>query len=85
MPEAKSSVAWIDEDTLLVGTDWGGGTMTESGYAFVLKRWARGTPLASATEVVRGQSTDVGVFASVLQGTDGRRVPIAVEADTFFE
>jgi prolyl oligopeptidase len=85
VPEAKSTVAWLDENTLLVGTDWGEGTMTESGYPFVLKRWSRGAPLASATEVMRGQNTDVGVFAGVLQDTDGRRYPIAVEADTFFE
>ncbi len=85
VPAAKSSVAWLDENTLLVGTDWGDGTTTESGYAFVLKRWTRGTPLASATEVIRGQASDVGVFAAVLQDTDGRRLPIAVEADTFFE
>lgn len=85
LPAAKSTVAWLDQDTLLVGTDWGPGTMTESGYAFVLKRWRRGTPLASATEVLRGQNTDVGVFAGVLQDVDGRRLPIAIEADTFFE
>jgi prolyl oligopeptidase len=85
VPEAKSSVAWLDENTLLVGTDWGEGTMTESGYAFVLKRWTRGTALESATEVIRGQATDVGVFAAVLQDTDGNRVPFAIEADTFFE
>jgi prolyl oligopeptidase len=89
VPEAKSSVAWLDQDTLLVGTDWGPengvATMTESGYAFVLKRWTRGAPLAGAVEVIRGQASDVGVFAAVLQDTDGRRLPIAVEADTFFE
>ncbi|MBL8543868.1 MAG: S9 family peptidase, partial [Hyphomonadaceae bacterium] len=85
VPAAKSSVAWLDQNTLLVGTDWGEGTMTESGYAFVLKRWTRGTPLASATEVIRGRASDVGVFAAVLQDTDGRRLPIAVEADSFFE
>jgi prolyl oligopeptidase len=85
IPEAKSSVAWIDADTLLVGTDWGEGTMTESGYAFILKRWSRGAPLQSAVEVIRGQNTDVGVFAGALQDVDGTRLPIAVEADTFFE
>ncbi|MBY0565032.1 MAG: prolyl oligopeptidase family serine peptidase [Hyphomonadaceae bacterium] len=85
VPAAKASVAWVDQNTLLVGTDWGPGTMTESGYAAVIKRWRRGTPLASAEEVLRGQVQDVGVFAGILQGTDGRRVPIAVEADTFFE
>jgi prolyl oligopeptidase len=85
VPDAKSSVAWIDRDTLLVATNWGDGTMTESGYAFVVKRWTRGAPLASATEVMRGQGSDVGVFVGALEDTDGRRLPIAVEADTFFE
>ncbi|MGE0740786.1 MAG: prolyl oligopeptidase family protein [Hyphomonadaceae bacterium] len=85
VPEAKSGVTWLDRDTLLVATDWGEGSMTESGYPFIVKSWRRGTPLASATEIIRGQPTDVGVFAGVLQDTDGSRVPIAVEADTFFE
>lgn len=85
VPEAKSGVAWLDQNTLLVATDWGAGTMTESGYPFVLKRWTRGTPLASATEVIRGQASDVGLFAGVYQDTDGRRIPIAIEANTFFE
>jgi prolyl oligopeptidase len=85
VPEAKSSVAWIDQDTLLVATDWGPGTMTESGYAFVVKHWRRGTPLTSAAEVLRGQNTDVGVFAGALRGTRGEHIPFAVEADTFFE
>ena len=85
IPEAKTSVAWLDRDTLLVGTNWGEGSITESGYAFIIKRWSRGTLLSSATEVIRGQPTDVGVFAGVLQDTDGSRLPIAIEAETFFE
>jgi prolyl oligopeptidase len=85
VPEAKSGVTWLDRNTLIVATDWGAGTMTESGYPFVVKRWTRGTPLSSATEVMRGQASDVGVFGGVLQDTDGRRVPIAVRATTFFE
>jgi prolyl oligopeptidase len=89
VPEAKSSVAWLDADTLLVATDWGeengAPTMTESGYAFIVKRWSRGTPLATAVEVIRGQPADVGVFGAVLQDTGGTRLPIAIEADTFFE
>ncbi|MBL8546018.1 MAG: S9 family peptidase [Hyphomonadaceae bacterium] len=85
MPEAKSGVTWLDRNTLIVATDWGPGTMTESGYPFVVKRWTRGTPLASATEIMRGAANDVGVFGGVLQDTDGRRIPIAVRATTFFE
>ena len=85
VPEAKSSVAWIDRDTLLVATDWGEGSMTESGYAMIVKRWRRGTPLSSATEVMRGQTSDVGVFIGVFQDTDGSRLPVGYEANTFFE
>ncbi|MBN8608013.1 MAG: S9 family peptidase [Caulobacterales bacterium] len=84
-PEAKSGVTWLDINTLIVATDWGAGTMTESGYPFVVKRWTRDTPLSSATEVLRGEASDVGVFGGVLQDTDGRRIPIAVRATTFFE
>lgn len=84
-PEAKSGATWLDRNTLLIATDWGAGTMTESGYPFVVKRWTRGTPLSSATEIMRGAATDVGVFGGVLQDTDGRRIPIAVQATTFFE
>lgn len=85
VPTAKSSVAWQDANTLLVATDWGEGSMTESGYAFIVKRWTRGTTLSAAVEVMRGQPTDVGVFAAVLEDTDGSRLPMAIEADTFFE
>ena len=61
LPEAKSDVAWRDRDTIYVGTDFGPGSMTASGYPRIVKRWSRGTPLAQAATVFEGQSTDVGV------------------------
>ncbi len=85
-PEAKQALAWVDADTVLIGTDWGGNgaTLTESGYASVVKRWTRGTPLESATELVAGDKTDVGVFPFTLELEDGRVIPGAAEAETFF-
>lgn len=65
LPEAKSSVDWLDDDTLLVGTDFGPGSMTDSGYPRVVKRWKRGTPLAEAVTVFEGQASDVSASASV--------------------
>jgi prolyl oligopeptidase len=59
LPEAKSDVTWFDADTLLVATDWGAGTLTESGYPFVVKRLRRGQALSEAVEVFRGQEKDV--------------------------
>ncbi|MDX2238031.1 MAG: prolyl oligopeptidase family serine peptidase [Hyphomonadaceae bacterium] len=85
VPEAKSNLVWRDENTLLVATDWGAGTLTESGYPFVVKAWTRGTPLASAAEILRGQPSDVGVFVGELIDVDGSRALVAIEADTFFE
>ncbi|ORV58981.1 prolyl oligopeptidase [Mycobacterium europaeum] len=65
LPEAKSQVAWVDPDTVLVGTDFGDGSLTDSGYPRVIKRWRRGTPLADAEIVFEGARTDVRVSASV--------------------
>ncbi len=65
LPEAKSSVTWIDENTLYVGTDVGPGSLTASGYPRLVQRWSRGTPLASAMTVFEGEATDVSVSVSV--------------------
>lgn len=65
LPEAKSQVAWADPDTVLVGTDFGADSLTESGYPRVIKRWRRGTPLAAAETVFEGARSDVRVSASV--------------------
>ncbi len=82
--EAKQGTAWIDYDTLLVATDWGEGSVTDSGYPYIVKRWQRGTPLSEAQEVIRGQKTDVGVWPMTIELEDGRILQGAVEADTFF-
>ncbi|MEW2142668.1 prolyl oligopeptidase family serine peptidase [Micromonospora vinacea] len=64
LPEAKSRVCWIDADHIYVGTDFGPGSLTSSGYPRVAKRWRRGTPLSAADTVHEGRPEDVGVFAS---------------------
>ncbi|MCP2180587.1 prolyl oligopeptidase family serine peptidase [Prauserella alba] len=61
LPEAKSSVSWIDADTIYVGTDFGDDSLTTSGYPRVVKRWRRGTPLADAETVFEGKPEDVAV------------------------
>ena len=65
LPEAKSDVEWIDADTLFVGTDFGPGSKTDSGYPRIIKRWQRGTPLSTALTVFEGETTDVSVGVSV--------------------
>jgi prolyl oligopeptidase len=60
LPEAKVFVSWRDEDTLWVGTDFGEGSLTTSGYPRLVKLWSRGTPLEDATTVFAGRVEDVG-------------------------
>jgi len=84
VPEAKGGTVWLDEDTLLVATDWGGDTMTSSGYPFVVKQWQRGTPLETAKTVLTGDKDDVGVFPFRIE-LDGHGVMFASEADTFYD
>jgi prolyl oligopeptidase len=71
LPEGKQSAVWRDAETLIVGRDWGPGTLTQSGYPFVLKQWRRGVPLAAAEEVFRGAPDDVSVGACVLRDPGG--------------
>jgi len=61
LPEAKSRVAWRDIDTLLVGTDFGAGSMTTSGYPRTVRAWKRGTKLADAELVYEGADDDMAV------------------------
>ncbi|THC40086.1 prolyl oligopeptidase family protein [Massilia sp. Mn16-1_5] len=63
LPEAKSSVAWIDRDTLFVATDFGPGSMTSSGYPRIVKQWKRGTPLANAVPVFEAGLKDLSASA----------------------
>lgn len=83
-PEAKQGVAWAGPDTLLIATDWGAGSLTQSGYPFIVKRWQRGAPLADAAELIRGRETDVGVWPWTMRLDDGRILQGAVQAETFF-
>jgi len=72
LSESKQNVTWVDENTILVARDWGPGTMTASGYPFVVKRLHRGQSLDQAVEVFRGTPQDVQVFPFTLRDAEGR-------------
>jgi prolyl oligopeptidase len=85
LPKSKQDVTWVDHDTLLVARDWGPGTMTQSGYPFVVKQLKRGQPLADATEVLRGAATDQASSGAVtLTDAQGNRATLLSRAETFF-
>ncbi len=83
LPEAKSRIAWEDHDTLLVGTDFGPDSLTDSGYPRIVKRWRRGQPLADAEILFTGSRTDVTVAAGV-DRTPGYERTLIYRAIDFF-
>ncbi len=83
LPEAKTEVAWKDRDHLYVGTDFGAGSMTTSGYPRVVKLWKRGTGLAEAGTVFEGKVEDVSVSPAVLHD-HGRVYEMIQRGVTFF-
>ena len=83
LPEAKSSVDWVDANTILVGTDFGPGSMTKSGYARIVKEWKRGTSLGDARTVFEAQVSDVAASARVDRTPGFERVVVDRSTDFF--
>jgi prolyl oligopeptidase len=83
LPESKGGASFLDMDTVLVGTNFGEGSMTDSGYPRITRLWKRGTPLADAKTLYEGSKEDVGVF-SMLVHTSEKDYPIVVVAPSFF-
>ncbi len=81
--EAKTDVGWIDADQIYVGTDFGPGSLTTSGYPRVVKQWRRGTPLAEAAVVYEGKPDDVSVHA-YHDPTEGFERDFVVRSVEFF-
>ncbi|MCV7219988.1 prolyl oligopeptidase family serine peptidase [Mycolicibacterium elephantis] len=83
LPEAKTQITWADENTVLVGTDFGEGSLTESGYPRLVKRWRRGQPLTEAETVFSGAVDDVIVAAAVDRTPGFERTMISRAIDFF--
>ena len=59
LPTAKTDVQWIDVDRIFVSTDFGPGTLTESGLGRIVKLLKRGSALTDATTIFEGNSKSV--------------------------
>ena len=81
--EAKTSTAWIDENAMLVGTDFGSGSMTTSGYARSVRLWNCGTPIESARMVLEIPATDMGLFAFSYDAGGRKYVRISHQKDFY--
>ncbi len=65
IPEAKTYASWRNHDSLYVGTNFGKGSLTNSGYPRLVKEWKRGTALSQAKTIFEGKASDVSVSANV--------------------
>ncbi len=68
--KSQGGVEWVDENTLLVGRNFGEGTLTESEYPFTTREWKRGTAIADAPEIFRGDAKDVSSGAALLRDNE---------------
>jgi len=83
LPEAKTDVSWRDRDSIYVGTDFGAGSLTESGYPRISRLWKRGTPLSSAETVFEGDVKDVETGCATIH-TPERRYDVIHRGMTFY-
>jgi len=77
VPEAKSNVSWIDQDTLLIATRWEDDVLTQSGYAVEVRLLERGKTLDEATRVFRGDVVDT-LLAPIVYHNDDRHYPFVI-------
>ncbi len=73
LPEAKTSLCWIDANALFVTSALGEGMATRSGYARTIRLWRRGEPFESAVIVHEGVAEDISVSAGVDRSTGAPR------------
>ena len=86
LPESQGSASWIDADTLIIGRDFGAGTLTASEYPFTAREWQRGTAMADAPEIFRGQASDVWAGVTLLRDAASTvHARIAFRGTSFFE
>lgn len=83
LPESKGGVSWMNENTLLVGSDFGEGSMTTSGYPRQVRLWERGTHLAEAPVIFEGKADDVSSYGFVLNKED-KQYTILRRSITFY-
>jgi len=83
LPVSKGTASWIDTDNIFVSTDFGEGSMTESGYPRIVKRWKRGTPLTAAELIYESEVTSYSANAMRLHSA-GDDIDLVRDGKTFW-
>ena len=61
LPEAKTRVSYRSRNVLMVGTDMGPDSLTDSGYPRTVREWERGADIKDAPILFEGEKKDVSV------------------------
>ena len=56
-PRPRAAASWLDPDTLLLSSAWGG-DVTTSGYARTVRLWRRGTDAGAGAAALRGAARE---------------------------
>ena len=75
---------YLDDNTILFGTDFGPGMLTASSYPRIMKIWHRGEPVSAAKTVFEGKTSDVSSQPAVFSGPYGT-VPLITRGVSYFE
>ena len=84
VPTAKTAIAWRDADSVFIGSDFGPGSLTDSGYPRTVRLWKRCTPLADAPTLYEAKPDSVGVAGFRLRSAGGD-VDLVADNRTFYE
>ncbi len=83
LPEAKTSVDWLDPDTLVLSSAYGEGMATTSGYARTVRLWRRGQPIEQAEVIFETSADRMRVYCGVEDTDTGPRAWIIDQLDFF--
>lgn len=85
LPESKQTIDWADENTLMVATNFGPDSMTDSGYARQVRLWKRGTDLATAPLLLEVGKQDVWARPYAVRRPEGTTLLVQRGPDFFTE
>jgi prolyl oligopeptidase len=83
LAEAKSSLDWLDRDTVLLSSALGEGMATSSGYARTVRLWRRGQSVDQATQIFETSADNMRLYGGVDHTGDAPRAWIVDQIDFF--
>jgi prolyl oligopeptidase len=84
VPVSKNSIAWVDENTILVSHNLNEEYVTTSGYSRAARRWGRGAALEDAPVIAEAGEDDMGIFVAT-QETSSEPLTVIARLITIFE